>query len=145
MINMNYVNVCNPHGILRCINTTRMTPFFNIYTMYTASKAKHQRKNVKFSKYEFILVIYMKLYKLVTIYSKFLFDKYSTLTTRHDKCTLSTKKVPNHANHRPILAFLYHYETKIIKVILLQNQIYDMSVNFRKIYMYLTCLIEQKI
>ena len=44
--------------------------------IYTASKFKHclnifLEKTAKLSKYEFILVTFMKLDKVVTIYSKF--------------------------------------------------------------------------
>ena len=51
------------------------------------------------------------------------------LMTRHGKCTLTPKNVPTRC---PIVTFSYHYEIKIVSVILLQNQKYDLSNIFDK-------------
>ena len=90
--------------------------------IYMASKIKH-RLNIfrekSFSKYEFIVVVFMILDKLVNNLQQILIPLALRLTARHGKCTLTPKNVPIYC---PIVAFSYRFKMKIVSVIILQNK-----------------------
>ena len=46
----------------------------------------------KLSSHDYFLVLFIKIDKVVTIYSKFRFDYHKGKTTGHGKCTLTPKR-----------------------------------------------------